>query len=696
MSVQVWLCDLCYTQQIVSAEVMPMAVGGLAAFCKSQLDPMVETRIFKFPEKLIESIKNGPPNMIGFSNYCWNTELSYGFAELLKRKYPETVVVMGGPSYPIGVQSQELFMRGHPAIDFYVVKEGELAFSRLIQALIKYDFDIETVKELILGSIHAVTAEGKFIASPLTERLHDLTQIPSPYLTGEMDEFFDGTLMPILQTNRGCPFSCTYCTEGNRYFNRIYRNSRDKIAEEIEYIGQKMAASRACGGRNDLFIADSNFGMFEEDLETCRLIAQAKKSYNWPEYIKVGTGKNQKKRVLKAVSIVDGAISIAGSVQSLDPDVLVNIKRANVDVQELIELALEANKVKANSYAEVILCLPGDSVTKHIETIEILIDAGFTSIYMFQLMMLPGSEIATPQTREKFKMGTQFRVLPRCFGNYALDGQSIVAAEIEEIVTSLDSLTFDDYLYCRRFNLIVTIFYNDAVFPGLLKLLKHLGISRYAWIKAIFDSEFGGDLARIIDDFISETREELWDSRQELEAFVGKPENIQKYINDELGANLIFKYHALVTNQHLQQLAEVAHDSILKLFEKEGKLTDQVRVIVDDLLTDDVLRRIDIFKGDYRPHYARLSLDLARFLLASDDTPLQQFMLDEPRAYKFYLDQKQVDVIERSLNTYGRTNVGMTRILARVHIKTLLRHSSANPTDSLELPYESWEEINVL
>ena len=101
MCVQVWLCYLCYTQQIVSAEVMPAAVGGIATFCEAHLEPAPEVRVFKYPEKLIEAMKKGTPHIIGFSNYCWNFELSYGFAQLFKRKYPDTVVVMGGPNYPV-------------------------------------------------------------------------------------------------------------------------------------------------------------------------------------------------------------------------------------------------------------------------------------------------------------------------------------------------------------------------------------------------------------------------------------------------------------------------------------------------------------------------------------------------------------------------------------------------------------------
>lgn len=684
MSVRLWLCDLCYTQQIVSAEVMPMAVGGIATFCEAQLDFPSEVRVFKYPERLIEALDEGPPAIIGFSNYCWNLELSYRFAQLIKRRYPDTVVIMGGPNYPIDEPSQAQFLRDYPAIDFYIVKEGEAPVGQLVKALMAHDFDVDAVKNLELGSTHGITEDGRFVAGSYADRLTDLTVIPSPYVTGKMDEFFDGVLMPILQTNRGCPFTCTFCTEGIGYFNKIYSNSTEKIAAEIDYIGRKMFESRTSNGRNDLFIADSNFGMLKDDLETCRQLARAQEKYSWPEYIKVATGKNRKERVLEASRILNGSLSLSGSVQSLDPGVLSNIKRGNINATQLMDLAIEATEIGANSYAEAILALPGDTAEKHLKTIETLIDAGFTNVYMFQLMLLPGTELFTPEVRDQYDMHSQFRVLPRCFGNYVVGSEHVVTAEIEEIVTSLNTLPFGDYLYCRRFNLMVTIFYNDAVFQGLLKLLQHLDISRYAWIKMIFDHDFVGSLAQTIDSFCRETSEELWDSKDDLAAFTSKPENMEKYLNNELGANLLYKYQAIAITNHLSELAEVARGSILELLAERGKLNPQVEGFVDDILTYEVLRKIDLFNKDYASRFATLRFDIPGFLLAPVDSPISEFVFKEPRDYQFVLHKEQIDIIERSLNTYGQTNVGMTRILARVHIKTLVRHASLVPDVTTE------------
>ena len=81
-----------------------------------------------------------------------------------------------------------------------------------------------------------------------------------------------------------------------------------------------MKSTREKGGRNDLWIADSNFGMYTQDLETCEMIGKCQQQYNWPEYIQVDTGKNNKPRVLAGARLVNGAIRLADkAVESVHP-----------------------------------------------------------------------------------------------------------------------------------------------------------------------------------------------------------------------------------------------------------------------------------------------------------------------------------------------------------------------------------------
>ena len=73
--------------------------------------------------------------------------------------------------------------------------------------------------------------------------------------------FFDFPLIPMIETTRGCPFTCTFCTEGQSYWTKVRRKPRDVVENEVSYISDKMNTLPTEKRRTDLLIADSNFGI---------------------------------------------------------------------------------------------------------------------------------------------------------------------------------------------------------------------------------------------------------------------------------------------------------------------------------------------------------------------------------------------------------------------------------------------------
>lgn len=686
MPIPVWLCDLTYTQQVVSSEVMPAAIGNLATFCEAHLADPPRIRLFKYPETLIAALREGAPRVIGFSCYVWNQRLGYAFAEAIKDKYPGTVVVMGGPNFPLNPGGQERFLGERPAVDFFIEREGEVPLAGLLGRLIEREFDIEGVKRERLANVRAVGSDGRFHAGPLGPRLRDMNHVPSPYLSGKMDEFFDGKLMPIIQVLRGCPFTCTYCVEGDGYYAKLCRRPGETLKAEIEYIGRKMKAVREAGRRNDLFIADSNFGMYKGDLAVADFIADAQDRYGWPEYIVCSTGKNQHERVSEVTRRVRGKIRVSGSVQSTNPEVLENVRRKNVDLKDIFRLADDANRTGAESHSEVILGLPGDSAERHIQSIGDLIDVGFTNIRMYQLILLTG----TPMSEEAqapdspFGFGTHFRVIPFDYGDYAFDAsRRIVTAEIEEIVTSLKDLPFEDYLRCREFALVVDTFYNQGVFQALLKLLRDLRISRFEWIRRTWAAVAGSGLAPLLQAYRDETTSELWESREALERFTSEPDNIRRFLSGELGGKLIFKYKSILAHEHLAELARIARRTALDAVAGSGRADEGIAEFVDDLLTYEVLRKIGLFQGDYEPKTFALSHDVERFLRGGPEpASVADLKFPAPAACRFYLEPGQVEAIERALNAYGRDRAAMTKIISFMRVEDYYRRFECRRPDA--------------
>ena len=94
------------------------------------------------------------------------------------------------------------------------------AFSNLVGRVIEIGPDLQKLKQTpIDGMIHTVS-ESEVVKGTFLTRRKTLDDIPSPYLTGFLDKFFDGVLSPMLETNRGCPFSCSFCNTGDKYFQK--------------------------------------------------------------------------------------------------------------------------------------------------------------------------------------------------------------------------------------------------------------------------------------------------------------------------------------------------------------------------------------------------------------------------------------------------------------------------------------------
>lgn len=670
---RIWLIDPTYTQQQISSESMPNAIGGISTYAEQLLELKNPIELFKYPEEMIKTIQEeGMPDILGFSNYIWNFQLSLSLIRIIKKIKPSIIIIMGGPNFPISSNEKEEFLQKYHEIDFYVAGEGEIAFTNLISLLIKSKLERKNLKSDI-PSIQFIDVENNVHISEPIQRIGDLSEIPSPYTFKKLDKFFDGKLQPTVQTTRGCPFSCTFCVEGEQYYSKVNRNNFEKISSELEYIGKKMKEVRGKGGRNDLWLVDSNFGMYNQDIETCRIIANCQEKYGWPEYIQCDTGKNNKAKVLDAARLVKGAIRLSGAVQSLNKQVLTNIKRSNIDEESLMKMAVEAAEIDADSRSDIILGLPGESLKTHFETLKTVVNAGFSHVNTFQLMMLPGTELNDKKTRKQFGMETKFRVLPRCFGNYKIFEETAIAAEIEEICTNTDSLTFEDYLNCRKMHLLIHIYFNDGMFGTALKFLKFLGISVFRWIEIMFYEEMNEGVKVFFEKFQKDTKNELWDDKDELLKFIQTPGTVEKYISGELGYNLLFVHKAIAMDKDINDLKNFAFFTIKKLLKENLIDTKENLDFLLESLEFDLCSCKDIFHNQENISIAKFNYDIRKFQELENIENINNLKLSQPAKMKFIHNIEQKDIIERSINLYGNSYIGISRILTKVFVKKLLR-----------------------
>jgi radical SAM superfamily enzyme YgiQ (UPF0313 family) len=674
-SIEVWLCDLTHTQQTIASDSMPLGIGMIAAYGQKILGREFKFRLFKYPEELIKEFLKSPsqdisgvPSVIGFSNYMWNLDLSYSLAEEIKRRLPKVIVVFGGPNYPLDINEQKNFLAERKAIDFYIYGDGEKAFSDLLAALEEDNFDVKKTKKRSLKSCH-YWSEKQFVRHEPAPRL-SLKEIPSPYLAGLMDKFFDGKLMPLIQTCRGCPFTCLYCCEGQPYYKHISFSDLDLTNSEMQYIGKRSKKIKR------MFIADSNFGLYKRDIDVCRAIARAQRKYKFPEYIHVATAKNNKKQVLEAAKIIGGSLRISASVQSTDAEVLKNINRQNVSLDDAIQLAKEATQIGGNTYAEIILALPGDSLKKYLKSVEDMINIRLNYLRIWTLMMFYGSELSLPTVRKKFGLITKFRVLPRCVGSYKFGRKRISSIEVEEVGVETNNMDFKDYLEARSFCLSVETFYNDGVLEELFFFLEQYNIKPFDLIRQIHQNKnnFPKNLKNLYGKFIKETADELSPTKGKLEKFAKNNKIVRGYISGKYGSNLVFKYKAISFARYVKEIHRVAFDAAQKLLEANGEASRDESIL--DFLNE--LKYYSLFKRNNmidasKKYFKKFWFDIRTAEKMKFKIKPEDLKLKKPIRIKFGHTKEQARIIDDYLAEFGKSIIGISRIFSRIYIKKIYR-----------------------
>src|SRR5436190_11434429 len=142
----IYLADLTHKGLVLSSNVFPLSIGLIAAYLLQQRPGEAEVQLFKYPDDFSRALEAQPPDMVGFANYSWNFQLEYQYAKLIKKLWPKTVVVFGGPNYGLEGEEVEEFWKFYPDIDFNIVREGEQAFVELFDVLKEANFDAAVIR----------------------------------------------------------------------------------------------------------------------------------------------------------------------------------------------------------------------------------------------------------------------------------------------------------------------------------------------------------------------------------------------------------------------------------------------------------------------------------------------------------------------------------------------------------------------
>ena len=638
---------------VASTEAIPLNIGYLASYLLYRFANRVEVFLFNEPEALEIALASRQPDVLATSNYSWSSNLNYLFLEYAKKLWPDIVTVMGGPNYPGIATKQKVFLKKHPALDFYVYLEGEQSFAGLVEVLLKKGKDLTLIqKEKPLG-LHYME-KGVFVDTGLRRRITDLNVLPSPYLLGLFDEMLEKGYTPLIQTNRGCPFICAFCHSGSKYNSPVFKSPLERVKKEICYIGPRSKSSL-------LHIADSNYGLFKRDKDITEALVASQRLHGWPLKINISTSKIRKNQIYKAIKDLKESIYFSASVQSTNPDTLKAIHRTNMSFGEYANIIekLAGNQVK--SFSEFILGMPNETWQSHMDGIQEAVNSNIDQVGCYTCMLLPNTPLLENRAYAKYKIDAKWRVIPRDFGIY-LDQKVI---EVEQVCVATNTMTLQEYVNLRGFFFVVNGYHNMGLLMEISSYIKLCGNDIFSWLKALHgalikDRSNAGDIYK---NFLSETVKELWESEEELQAYFSREENYANLVNGDLGSNLIQKYSALFLDA-LDDFVRLAVDITVNQL---GLSREVVRNLAEYCLGV----RFDLFNMEASRRILDFDFDILKWIKTGMKGELQSYA--KPSKLAFYHQPHQVELIRSLIHTYGKTVDSRGKILTRINPVQLFR-----------------------
>ncbi len=391
-------------------------------------------------------------NIIALSLYAWNSRLSLAFASAYKALYPNSFIVVGGPSVP---DNSETFLRSNKFIDVALHNEGEVAFKTLLE--------IEaSSKDYSLVPSASFIKENIYFKTENALRIKDLSLITSPFLSGAFDKVITANnnekWIGLWETNRGCPFTCTYCDWGSATGSKqMGVFPQERLKEEMEWFSHHSIEY--------IFCCDANFGMFKRDPKLAQMVGEIKKKTGYPHALSVQNTKNSTERSYETQKILcDYGLNkgVTLSMQTLSDDVLKNIKRSNIKLKSYFELQKKFIKDGVPTYSDLILALPGETYDSFLRGMCNLIESGQHSRIQFNnLSILPNAEMAKESYRKEFGIKTVISDIVNMHGTLLYEDES--TREKQELVISTNSLTSSDWAKVRTICWLTAFLYFDKI-----------------------------------------------------------------------------------------------------------------------------------------------------------------------------------------------------------------------------------------
>lgn len=386
------------------------------------------------PEKLLEAYSGATIDVLGLSCYTWNWRVQYPLAAEVKRRFPDSLVVAGGPEPDF---KNPRFFDEHPSIDVIVVKDGEIPFTRILDRLVEGSRRFDDIPGLYLPQ--PAQQQGLALAGEVAHQFTGPAEVPrtfeySPYV--KQREYYERLIADLggahlnatWETNRGCPYACSFCDWGSATMSKVRAFSDERVADDLHFLTHTLRPPF-------VFLADANFGILPRDVEIAKQLTDQMRETGHPAAIYYSSAKNNPERTIAIAKefIRCGLVNTHFlPLQHTNEHVLECTDRRNIPARKYREVVRELVADGVPIAPQLILGIPGDTLETWKECLTEVIDWGIHDCYyVFPYSLLPNAPAADPAFIDKWQIYAPERLIETTFlGKYRKDSAGLLPTRI--------------------------------------------------------------------------------------------------------------------------------------------------------------------------------------------------------------------------------------------------------------------------
>lgn len=324
--------------------MMPLGIGFIAAFLEKKgyevkiIDNFLygsnyAFEIFLFKRNFLKSLRIFQPNFVGIYADSVSFQKALELIRLIKDN-SKAKIVCGGP------HASEIPESFPKEVDFIVQGEGEFAFldilqNRISERLVKCS-RLDEIESLPMPAWH----------------LYDLRRY-------SLKEKMYLSRPPVfnMNTSRGCPFGCKFCSVPAVWGKEYRMFSASKIVNEIEFLVKEYKIK-------GIYFREDNFTVNKERVhEFCDLLLKKSIKIDWACETRVDTIDIELMRKMKQAGCKGFYVGVeSGSQRTLD-----NIGKG-ITVEQIIKFFDSCHKMDVRTKASFIFGTPQEEEKDRLET----------------------------------------------------------------------------------------------------------------------------------------------------------------------------------------------------------------------------------------------------------------------------------------------------------------------------------------